>query len=452
MAGRFMKFCELFSPRFVVRGKDISEHARSYLSGLLGTARRKNIGRIEEDVSQSNYQGMQQLLSDSPWDHQKLMGTLGEQADGLLGNHLDTALYLDESSFVKKGDASVGVKRQYCGRLGKLENCQVGVFACLGRSDRALLVDFRLFLPESWTTDPQRCAKVKVPLAERKHRTKGQLALEMVQAAKERGLSYQWIGGDEIYGNNAPLTDALDEMGEIFLMDVNSTLKLWDRDPCPKSPQKKSGPGRPGSVSLPTQELASYRSVAQWSAQHFSEQSRVVRLRQTTKEPLDYRLWVKEFWQWEKPDTRARKRLLVVRQEADGSFKYSLSNAPSQTSWQRLGYMQAQRFWIERAFQDAKSELGMAQYEVRTWKGWHHHMALVCLAQLFVLKERLLAQLDAPLLSARDVVELLNYYLPRRNRDPDEILRSIRARHIKRAKATESYQNKSKIARKFVTK
>jgi SRSO17 transposase len=105
-----MKFCELFSPHFVVRGKDISEHARSYLSGLLGTARRKNIGRIEEDVSQSNCQGMQQLLSDSPWDHQKLMRTLSEQADGLLGNHLDTALYLDESSFFKKGDASVGVK------------------------------------------------------------------------------------------------------------------------------------------------------------------------------------------------------------------------------------------------------------------------------------------------------------------------------------------------------
>jgi SRSO17 transposase len=441
MAGRFMKFCNLFSAHFVVRGKDISEHARSYLSGLLGTARRKNIGRIEEDVSQSNYQGMQQLMSDSPWDHQKLMRTLAEQADSLLGNHLDTALYLDESSFVKKGDASVGVQRQYCGRLGKLENCQVGVFACLGRSHRTLLIDFRLFLPESWTKDPQRCAKAKVPLEECKHRTKGQLALEMVMAARERGLSYQWIGGDEIYGNNAPLTDALDDMGEIFLMDVSANLKLWDQDPCPQKPQKKSGPGRPGSVSMPTQK-ASYLSVAQWAAQDFVKQSREVELRQTTKEVLRYRLWVKELWQWEKPDPKARPRLLVVRQEADGSFKYSLTNASAQTSWKRLGYMQAQRFWIERAFQDAKTELGMAQYEVRTWKGWHHHMALVCLALLFVLKERLLAEDYIPLLSARDVVELLNYYLPRRSRDPDEILRAMHVRHAKRAKAIESFRKK----------
>jgi SRSO17 transposase len=166
------------------------------------------------------------------------METLAEQADTLLGNHRDTALYLDESSFAKKGDASVGVQRQYCGRLGKLVNCQVGVFACLGRSQRTLLVDFRLFLPESWAQDAQRCAKAKVPLEECQHRTKGQLALEMVMAARERGLSYQWIGGDEIYGNNAPLTDALDEMGEIFLMDVSATRKLWDQDPCRRKPPK----------------------------------------------------------------------------------------------------------------------------------------------------------------------------------------------------------------------
>jgi SRSO17 transposase len=439
-----MKFCDVFSPHFVVRGKDISQHARSYLSGLLGTARRKNIGRIEEDVSESNYQGMQQLLSDSPWDHRALMDTVAAEADGLLGGHRDTALYLDESSFAKKGDASVGVQRQYCGRLGKIENCQVGVFACLGRANRALLVDFRLFLPESWAKDEERCAKVKVPTEERRHLTKAELALEMVRAAHDRGLRYSWIGGDEIYGNNTPLTDALEDMGETFLMDVNSTMKVWDKDPRPQTPQKKARMGRPVSVPTPSTQ-ASHRSVAQWTAEHFAKESRIVKLRQTSKEPLEYRIWVKEVWQWDKSSGNSRRRLLVVRQEADGSYKYSLSNASPDTSWEQLGYMQAQRFWIERAFQDAKSELGMAQYEVRTWRGWHHHIALVCLAMLFVLKERLLAEPHAPLLSARDVVELLAYYLPRRSRDPDEVLRSLHARHAKRAKATASYRKKRRI-------
>jgi SRSO17 transposase len=448
VARRFVEFCDVFSQHFIVRGRDISQHARSYLSGLLGTARRKNIGRIEEDVSGSNYQAMQQLVSDSPWDHQALMSSLATQADGMLGGHRDTGLYLDESSFVKKGDASVGVQRQYCGRLGKIENCQVGVFACLGRADRALLVDFRLFLPEAWLEDERRCTKAKVPPEERRHRTKAQLALEMVRAARERGLSYRWIGGDEVFGNNVGLTDALEDLGETFLMDVASTLKVWDKDPQPQSPKALSGLGRPASAKVPAPG-ATRRSVAEWTAENFAAHSRAIRLRSTTKEPLEYRIWVREVWQWEKGSEQARRRLLVVRQEADGSHKYSLSNAPSDTAWERLGYMQAQRFWIERAFQDAKSELGMSQYEVRSWRGWHHHMALVCLAMLFIVKERLLAQSDVPFLSARDVVELLAIYLPRRSRDPEDVLRQIRDRHQKRARATKSYR---KRRRKSVTK
>lgn len=444
MASRFVGFCEMFSHHFVVRGKDNSQHARSYLSGLLGTARRKNIGRIEEDVAASNYQGMQQLLSDSPWSHEALLDMVAQQADGLLGGHRDAALYLDETSFVKKGEASVGVQRQYCGRLGKVENCQVGVFACLGRGQRTMLVDFRLFLPEAWAADAARCNKVKVPQEHQVHRTKAELALALVERARARGLSYQWIGGDEVYGNNSALTEALEDLGEIFLMDVASNLKVWDADLELKSPPQSGRPGHPHQKLIPQNKKARTRSVAELTQEHFAKHSRSATLRQTTKEPLDYRIWVKQVWLWDGSSTPARRRLLVVRQEADGTFKYSLSNAPAETSWERLAYMQAQRFWIERAFQDAKSELGLAQYEVRTWRGWHHHVALVCLAMLFILKERILAQPHTPLLSARDVVELLAFYLPRRNRDPDEILRIMNERHRKRSQATKSYRKKQR--------
>jgi SRSO17 transposase len=391
---------------------------------------------------------MQQLLSDSPWDHEALLGDVAAHAEGLLGGHRDTALYLDESSFVKKGDASVGVQRQYCGRLGKLENCQVGVFACLGRATRTLLVDFRLFLPEGWAQDEARCAKAKVPGPERVHRTKAELALALVESARARGLSYQWIGGDEVYGNNAELTQALEDLGETFLMDVAANLRVWTERPELQPPPAPSG--RRGRPEIPRPQSSTRQcSVAQLVAERFADESRRVILRQTTKEPLAYALWVHEVWLWSGGEAKPRRRLLVVRREADGSHKYSLSNAPARTSWERLGYMQAQRFWIERAFQDAKSELGMAQYEVRTWRGWHHHMALVCLAMLFVLKERILAEPHTPLLSARDVVELLAFYLPRRSRDPDEILRTLQHRHQQRARATKSYR---KRRRKLVTK
>jgi SRSO17 transposase len=442
-----MEFSQSFSEFFVVRGKDSSAHAKAYLSGLLGKQQRKNIGQIEEDVAESNYQAMQQLVSDSPWDDQALMAAVAAQADGMIGGHRHSALYLDESSFVKKGKHSVGVQRQYCGRLGKIENCQVGVFACLSCEDRSVTVDFRFFLPEAWAQDAARCRQAKVPEAEQRHRTKPELALEMVRAARARGLRYEWVGADEVYGNNHELTDALEDEGEVFLMDVACNLKVWDREPHPVEAPKPSATqgvrlGRPRSRTKVGDAQARYVTVSALAREEFAQQARVLTLRETTKEPLQYPVWVREVWQWEVGRPKARRRLLVVRRERDGSFKYSLSNAAADTSWEQLGYMQAQRFWIERSFQDAKSELGMADYEVRSWRGWHHHMALVCLAQLFVTQERLLAAQDTPLLSTRDIVELLAYYLPRRGGSAAEIAGRIRRRHEQRAKAIQSYRNK----------
>lgn len=430
-----MQLCADYHKHFLVHGRDVSQHARHYLAGLLGRNSRKSIGRIEESLPDSNYQGMQQFISDSPWDERALLSQVRGEAEALLGRHRDTALYLDETSFVKKGAASVGVQRQYCGRLGKLDNCQVGVFACLGRGERAALVDFRLFLPEGWARDPERCQKAKVPEVERRHQTKAQLALAMVRQVREEGLSYNWVGGDEVYGNNRQLTDALEDGGDIFLMDIASSHQLWDRDPAGTVPSKEGSVGRPRTLAVAADERAVKKSAAQWAEGGFAAGSRELLLRQSTRGPLRAKIWVKQVWQWEPSDTRARPRLLVVRQEQDGTFIYSLSNAVADTPWERLAYMQTQRFWIERAFQDAKSELGMADYEVRGWKGWHHHMALVCLALVFTLKERIAQAEGIPLLSVRDIVELLEIYLPRRSRDPEEVLTLMSRRHQARQKS-----------------
>lgn len=426
-----------------MRQHDLSKHAGDYLSGLLGINIRKNIGRIDESLPDANYQGMQQFISDSPWDPTGLMAQVAGEAEGLLGGQASTALYLDETSFVKKGAGSVGVQRQYCGRLGKLENCQVGVFACLGQGERVALVDFKLFLPESWVADAQRCRKAKVPEGERRHQTKAQLALAMVRQARVRGLTHQWIGGDEIYGNNRPLTDALDDAQEVFLMDINRNHQLWDRDPAGTVPPAEGGPGRPPVRRLADPQ-AVRRSAEAWTAERFAGAGRMITLRESTRGPLRARIWAMKVWQWEPSDERARPRWLVVRQEQDGTFKFSLSNAPATVTWERLGYMQTQRYWIERAFQDAKSELGMADYEVRGWPGWHHHMAMVCLALLFTVQEREALRQEFPLLTVRDMVELLEIYLPRRDHTEAEVWAAMRRRHEARQKAIDSAHRKKR--------
>ena len=452
MARRFMSLCSDYQKHFRMQRRDMGDHARHYLTGLLGRNVRKSIGRIEEELPGSSYQGLQQFISDSPWDDQALLRQVRGEAEALLGRHRDTALYLDETSFVKKGNASVGVQRQYCGRLGKIENCQVGVFACLGRGERTALADFRLFLPESWANDPVRCQKARVPAAEQRHQTKAELALDMVRTARAEGLSHQWVGGDEVYGNNRNLTDALDDDGEIFLMDIAATHLLWDRDPAGAVPATETGLGRPRRRRVATDGQAVKKSASQWAAAHFATENREVLLRESTRGPLRAKLWVKPVWQWEPADPVARRRLLIVRQEAEGTFKYSLSNAAADTSWERLGYMQTQRFWIERAFQDAKSELGMADYEVRGWRGWHHHQTMVCLALLFTLKERLAHAAEVPLLSVRDIVELLESYLPRRSRDPEAVLAALARRHQARKKTIDHARKKRGEYDSIITK
>ncbi len=335
------------------------------------------------------------------------------------------------------------MKRQYCGRLGKLENCQVGVFACLGKRERCVPVDFRLFLPEDWAEDPERCAKAGVPEERRIHKTKLELALEMVEQARSNGIDFQWVGADALYGGSAEFVNALDDLGEKFLCDVCVTTKVWTSRPRLERARREATKGRPRKRGrLSKSNTARYISVKDLKEEAFEQEARVVAVRQSAKGKLKFRFWAREVWTWEPKWKRPRRRSLLIRQNEDATFKYSLANFPVETSWEKLAYMQAQRFWIEHSFHEAKSQLGMAQYQVRLWRGWHHHMALICLAALFVLKEQRVAKEAMPLLSARDITELLDIYLPRRERSESEIYRQIRERHRARKRDLERRKDK----------
>lgn len=408
-------------------------HARHYLSGLLGTQRRKNIEVIGEDVKDSNYQGMEQFISSSPWDHSKVLDQVAVDADKLFGDQERTGLFIDETSFLKKGHASVGVQRQWSGRAGKVENCQVGVYACLGQGDRVCLTDYRLFLPQSWTEDEARLKKAKVPEDSRQYKSKHDLALEMITHAQKLGLGFGWVGFDSLYGNKRELVNAVEDMGLRFVGDVNKTTKVWLEQPSLIEPGKRSARGRPAqNYRLAASNRAQYQSVEALTAVNFEQACKKVRYRQGTKGELWTHVWVRTVWTWEPGSEGARKRLLIVRRDADGSFKYSLSNLPEGKTWEYYAWAQAQRFWIEHAFHEAKSQLGMAQYQVRMWKGWHHHMALVAMALLFSQKLRIAVSDSAPLLTVRDITELLDYYLPRKRIDEQSVIKNIELRHNRR--------------------
>lgn len=415
-------------------------HARHYLSGLLGTQRRKNIETIHNDVADSDYQGMEQFISSSPWCHRALMDQVANDADRLLGDKQDAGLFLDESSFLKKGNASVGVQRQWSGRAGKVENCQVGVFACLGRGEHMALTDFRLYLPESWAADDARCTKAKIPEEHRVYQPKWKQALEMVTHAREIGLRYGWVGVDSLYGSNAAFLNELEDMGEKFMVDIKKTTKLWTSPPILQT--SAPGRGRPSKGPKPRPDnTAQHVSVEKLVAGNFQTGHRIVSYRQGQKGKLTTRLWVCRVWCWEKGWETPRARLLVVRRDADGSFKYSLTNFTIEESWERLGWIQGQRYWIEHAFHEAKSQIGMAQYQVRVWKGWHHHISLACLALLFTVQMRHQTHGELPLLSTRDITELLDFYLPRRGLTEAEVHAQIRQRHRQRQEDIDRRKN-----------
>jgi SRSO17 transposase len=363
-----MQFCDRYRNHFIGQGRNSVDHARHYVSGLLGTQRRKNIETIENDVSGSDYQGMEQFISSSPWEHRALLDDVARDADDLIGDENDAGLYIDESSFLKKGTSSVGVQRQWSGRAGKVENCQVGVFACLGRECDYALVDFRLFLPEGWSEDPTRCDKAKIPADQQGYKAKWEQALDMVAGARENGVRFGWVGVDGLYGHNNQFLNALEDAGEHFMADVHKDFKLWIECPAVKVPTKPTSQRgkhyKRARLENEEQKEKCLR-VDEFVHASFEEHHRKICFRQGSKGALCARFWVADVWVWEaRWSGPPRKRRLVVRQDGAGDFKYSLINLSATQSWKRLAYVQGQRYWIEHVFHEAKSQLGMAQYQV----------------------------------------------------------------------------------------
>jgi SRSO17 transposase len=386
-----------FSHIFRLGGKDISSHARSYLHGLVATdLRDKNPDRMEERLPGVRGDALRHLLSGSKWDDGEAMRLVCVETDRFLGGREDSALILDECGFEKKGCKSAGVARQYIGRFGKVDNCQMGVFGALCSGPWAQLVGLRLYLPEVWTDSPERCEEAGIPAKLRTFRTKHDLALQIVQEARAHGARFQWVLGDAFYGKSPALLDQFDALGVRFVIDLHRDTHVYLRHPHPRVPPPCGKRGRKPSLlkaeepSSRVDRIASALPDASWDS---------VDVRSSTKGTITVRAAVVPVWTWDGCSANVCRRTLLVQREGGPTqwqYKYSLSNAEETVGKEELVRRQRQRFWIERIFEDGKSSCGMGDYQVRTWRGWHHHMTLVAMAMLFALSERLAHALPEP--------------------------------------------------------
>ena len=289
---------------------------------------------------------------------------------------------LDGSDFPKQGRKSAGVARQYCGRLGKVANCQAGMFLAyvspLGRA----LADKRLYLPKSWTSDSGRCEEAGVPADRRQYRSKMELALEMLERARERGqLVALWVAGDDAFGMSPPLRNGLAALGMRYVLDVPAGTTVWPLEPLWSSPADQ-GFGRPRKPRLQSGQRL---TMEERSDELPEEAWREITLAEGSQGPRAYRFSAQRV-----RETRNRKPgevlWAVYRRNLDGSeSRYYLSNAPEDTPLETLAHVGGSRWRIETEFETEKSDVGLDEYETRTWSGWHHHVALCLLGGAFLL-------------------------------------------------------------------
>jgi SRSO17 transposase len=392
--------------------------------------------RMAEAVPHSDDQALQHFLTNSGWNDQLVIDQLSQDANSLIGGKKDSCLIIDESGIPKKGTKSVGVSRQWCGQLGKVENCQVGVYSVLGFQDHATPIGNRLFLPEAWINDEKRCTEAGIPQEHIEFHRKHDLALQLVIQARVQGVAFSWVGADGLYGEDPSFLRSLDQMHEIFMVDVHKDQRIYLEDPNPIVPPPKSTKGRkPSKLKAQTTAMR----VDKWAAQQPEDNWQRVHVRDTTKGKLLVDFLHKRVWLWDGEEPHAHCWHLIIRREVKNKkIKYTLSNAPENTNLKRLAFMQAQRYWIERVFQDAKNQCGLGEYQARKWRSWHHHMAMVMMAMLFMLEQRLLHKKQYPLLSCFDIVSILSFILPHRAINKQELIRQLEVRHERRRSAIES--------------
>jgi SRSO17 transposase len=376
-AGTLERLAEFVKPFAKLLGQSSQRrHAEDYMTGLLSDLERKTVESIAYRHDQERGK-LQHFVGSAEWDHVPLLTELARQVGKELGED-DGVIVFDPSAFPKQGKKSVGVTRQWCGRLGKVENCQVGVYmAYVSRVDHAL-VNKRLYLPEEWTKDRRRCRAAGVPKDVRFQKRHEQ-SLEMLD---EQGklLPHAWIAADEELGKNAAFRCELKARNEHYLLTVNRDTSIRDMDAEPPL----SWGSRP--------RKAPFQRIDKWCDSLPKDAWRRIDVRDGEKGPL-----VVEVAVCRRVRTKISKRIMDYDETAvaircldeTGATKYDfyLAYAPPDTPAKEFARVALAERRIEEAIKRCKSEAGLSHYEVRNWRGWHHHQALSLIATWFLVRE-----------------------------------------------------------------
>jgi SRSO17 transposase len=390
-AERLVQFHERFAPLF---GKEqAQDHAYDYVKGLMVCPDRKSIEPIALLVGHGDVSGLQKFVNSAPWQSDDVQAEVQAAFEDDLvpsakGSPAGVVGIIDESAFAKKGVHSAGVARQHNGRLGKEDNCQVGVFLIGVTPAGAALLDHRLYLPKPWCepTPEARGRREKAHIPESvPFQPKARIAADLVRDVAVLGqTALDWVVADEEYGKAGHFHDAMDGLGQRYVVEVPVTTTVWTVDPATCVP----APGARGRVpTAPTRE--GVLSVAAVAAGLPAGAWHALKVREGASGPLVFEFAAVRAWAMRDQKPGPPVWVLIRRSlEETPEVKYYISNGDAETTLEVLALVACSRFRVEEFFEACKSYLGMAQYETRSYVGWHHHMALVAVAHLFVTLTR----------------------------------------------------------------
>jgi SRSO17 transposase len=405
---------------FKTRTRSSASICIDYLNGLILVPSRKNIRKMAvRCCNNSNNQSLSHFLSNSPWSSSNLLKYVQNKSTKIIGKN--GVLILDDTGIKKYGNCSVGASRQYLGNQGKKELCQVSVCLSYAKEDNRMLIDERLYLPEKWITDKDRCLKAKIPLEEIRFRTKHELGLEMIDNAINGGIPFSFVAMDGFYGKNSELLTKLENRGLTFVADIPSNTQVYLEKPLVGIPSRKGKKGREPT----TPKVLNTTPINVSSLSGRVEGWKYIKVRKTERGYKEVNFMVIRVWRRQNHlPTKKPLWLLISKDLESNETKYSFCNASEDTPIVKLAKMQSSRFWIERAFEDAKGNCGMADYMVRNWNAWHHHMALVMLAMLILLSY--FTEINKMFkVSLKGIIMIMLHHNPLKNLDAWEIAKII---------------------------
>ncbi len=384
-------FHEVFTECF--HRSESRDHLFKYMVGQFSELERKSIEPIALNVEDGNVRPMQRFISDAQWDDDKILN----KYHGIVNEDMGTAngvLIFDESGFIKKGNDSIGVSRQYCGSIGKVENCQVGVFTAYASPYGYSLLDKRLFIPLKWFSDEYRIRRKKCNLPEDiEFKTKPQLAVDMFTNIVEEGIvPFKYVVADSLYGTSPEFIEAVEScVGATYFVEVPADTRCWLKRPITREKQYKyKGEIRSRTVLEKTEKKPIIVSTLAMNINDYFWYRRQVS--EGTKGPIEYEFTKRRIILSNNGLPKKTVWLIMRRTMEDQPvYKYYLSNAPTSAKLSLFVWLSGIRWAIEQCFEETKSELGMDHYEVRKYTGWHHHILTCLLAHFFLwhLKIRL---------------------------------------------------------------